>query len=315
YRSRSRHACSRIMQRRVMGDGSRHTFEYKSWGQVDHILTYGEADNHRASVVYAFPSTATSQSDCPRFTQRNDGIFAWPGEVYDEETQLGYVSTYFYFDPNETYGEFSGPDAVTHKEFFSTTGGTRGLTTRTETHYGGKIQQFTEIAWASDSLSSPPVRPRVIASQICDDRNHNGVYNSEADKLRRTTIAYDTHGPTAVNLPRVVKEYNEGGLSVYRTTVTSYVDSTNYTGNTRRIIGLPSITKLYEGDLSTLVAQTENIYDSPDESGTTFLQSHSSTPRQHDSANYGTGFQYRGNITKSRRYSVVNGAAGSFTET
>src|SRR5262249_17904543 len=98
-------------------------------------------------------------------------------------------------------------------------------------------------------------------------------------------------------------------------TVTYYVPGTNYTSNTRRIIGLPSMTQLYEGDSSTLVAQTEYIYDSPNQEGMTFLQSHSSTPRQHDSANYGTDFLYRGNLTKSRRYSVESGTAGSFTET
>src|SRR5262245_9496795 len=64
----------------------------------------------------------------------------------------------------------------------------------------------------------------------------------------------------------------------------------------------------------------EYLYDSPNDGMTTFLQAHSAVPRQHDSTsggggNYGTGFLYRGNLTKMRRYSVVNGVAGSSIET
>jgi hypothetical protein len=74
---------------------------------------------------------------------------------------------------------------------------------------------------------------------------------------------------------------------------------------------LPSFTYLYEGNLATLKAQTGFIYDSTE---TGFLQAHASSVRQHDSV-YGTGFQYRGNLTRARRYSVENGVAGSFIET
>jgi hypothetical protein len=78
---------------------------------------------------------------------------------------------------------------------------------------------------------------------------------------------------------------------------------------------------LYTGDQATLVAQTEYVYDSPDGGGITFLQSHNPyVPSQHDSSsggsgNYGTGFRYRGNLTKLRRYSVTGGTAGSPIET
>ncbi len=58
-----------------------------------------------------------------------------------------------------------------------------------------------------------------------------------------------------------------------------------------------------------------STYDSPVEGSLEFIKAHATTPRQHDSTNYGTGFLYRGNLTKARRFSVVNGVASSPIET
>ncbi len=103
-----------VITRVITGDGARHTFVYNSWGQAEDIWTYGEADNPRAAMDYVFPSTGSPQSDCPRFTQRNDYIAEWAGE-----TGNGWASNYFYFEPNEAYGFVTGPDGVTYKEVFS----------------------------------------------------------------------------------------------------------------------------------------------------------------------------------------------------
>ncbi|MCW5970866.1 MAG: hypothetical protein KIT57_20365 [Blastocatellales bacterium] len=90
--------------------------------------------------------------------------------------------------------------------------------------------------------------------------------------------------------------------------------NTNYTAANRRLIGLPSMRRLYDGSW-TLAAQTEYVYDSANETETTFLQAHSSAPSRHDGANYGASFLYRGNLTRMRRYSVNGGYAGSPIET
>lgn len=298
-----------VITRVLTGDGARHTFVYNSWGLAEDFWLYGEANNQRAALDYAFPGTGAAQSDCPRPSQRNDFIANWAGA-----TGNGWVSNYFAFDAaNETYGQVTDPDGVTHKELFNTANGKRGLPSRMETWHNSQIQKFTDITWVSDVSSGRPLRPRVTDTKVCDDRNNNGVYDS-GDKLSRTTIDYDVYAST-VRLPSVVKQYNEGGQTVYRATATTYISSSNYTVNTRRIIGLPSLTQLYEGDLATLTAQTEFVYDSANESGTTFLQAHASSPRQHDTTNYGTGFLYRGNLTKTRRYSVTGGSASSPIET
>ena len=48
----------------------------------------------------AFPDTSSAQSGCPRFTQRNDGVYARGGQTYDPATGFGWVTTYFYFKPD-----------------------------------------------------------------------------------------------------------------------------------------------------------------------------------------------------------------------
>jgi YD repeat-containing protein len=145
-----------VINRVITSDGARHTFVYNTWGQVQDIFTYGEADNVRAALDYEYPSASNTQlSDCPRFFLRNDYIVNWAGA-----TGGGWATTNFYFEPSEAYGEMTLPNGVTYRELFSTTNGTRGLTTRTETLHNGVSQQFTEIAWASDSTSSPPLLPR-----------------------------------------------------------------------------------------------------------------------------------------------------------
>ena len=291
-----------VITRIITGDGARHTFGYNEWGQAKEIWRYGEADNQRAALVYAFPSNSAPQSDCPRFTQSNDGIAGWAGQSY--VNGLGWVSSYFYFEPNESYGEVTTPAGVTHREYFNTTvsSGRRGLPTTMETWAGGVKKKWTTTSWASDNTSSPPLRPRVTETNVYDD----------SGARRRTTIEYTISAAT-VRLPYIVREYNADATTVYRSTQTSYVTSASYTAYNRRIIGLPEMTYLYQGDVEsggTLVAQTGYAYDSPNDT-ITYLQAHSSTPSQHDSASYGAGFLSRGNLTRVTRYRVTNGAAGS----
>jgi YD repeat-containing protein len=214
------------------------------------------------------------------------------------------------------------PNGVKYREIFSTTNGTRGLTTRTETRESNIIQQFTDITWLSDSTISPPLLPRVSDIKVCDDRNHDGQITAGTDKLNRTRIDY-VYPAGNLRLPGWIWEYDATGQTVYRGTMIDYT-TTNYvvmgTTTTRRIIGLPSYVELYEGNFATRVARTEYSYDSPNESGSDFLKAHTTLPSQHDSVangtgNFGTGFPYRGNLTKARRFSVVNGVVGSSIET
>ncbi len=310
-----------VIKRIITGDGARHEFVYNSWGQVNEIATYGEADNKRSVMFYAFPSTGTPQSDCPLFTQRNDYIANWAGS----NATPGWVATYFYVAPDESYGQIGYPNGVVYKEFHGNLNDhERGLLKRTETLEGSARRQFTVYNWQSDGAAGvfPPIRPRIIETKVCDDRNSNNTYQGGTDKMRRTTISY-VQLPnlmyTTIRLPEYIREHNEGdtGSSAYRTRKLSYLSNTEYISGSRRIVGLVSQDCLYSGDVGTLIARTDYNYDyNTTESGFVFLQDHSGAVSQHEGASTNTAYQTggqprRGNLTKAMRYSVDSNGSPS----
>lgn len=315
-----------VIKRIITGDGARHEFVYNSWGQVNELVTYGEADNKRSVMFYAFPSTATPQNDCPLFTQRNDYIANWAGQ-----NGAGWVTTYFYVAPDESYGQIGYPNGVVYKEFHGNLiDHERGLLKRTETYEtnaANTLRKFTINLWASDGTagSFPPIRPRIIETKVCDNRDTNNSYQSGTDKMRRTTISY-VQLPnlmyTTIRLPEYIREHNEGdtGSSAYRTRKLSYLSNSDYISSTRRIVGLVAQECLYSGEPSAaaLVAQTDYAYDCPAD-GFTYLQDHTAsngTISQHEghssTAAYQTGGQpRRGNLNKTMRYSISSAGAPS----
>ena len=310
-----------VITRVITGDGARHVFVYNSWGQVDDLWTYGEADNQRAASDYVFPANTTMLSDCPRFSQRNDKVVNWAGASGD-----GWVATNFAFNLTEpsgkTAGKVTAPNNVEHKEIFDSSGAFRGLTCRTETRESGAngtLRQFTDYVWQGDGVATsfPPIRPRLIDTKVCDDRNGDGIYNG-TDKLRRTTMTY-INPMGNVRLPETIKEYNEGGATVYRARLLDYsmTSTADYVSNTRRIIGLPYRDRLFAGDLATLIAQTDYCYDQdPDGVFTAYLTDHG-TVSQHEGASNqpayqnGVGKPRRGNLNKVLRWSVTGGTASA----
>jgi YD repeat-containing protein len=216
---------------------------------------------------------------------------------------------YFAFDPNETWGQITMPDGVVHKELFSTAAGTRGLSTGMETIVGGIKRKWTSATWLSDSATKP-LYPRVTETNIYDDADGNGA----ADNRRRTTIAYTPYTktqaqstmPYTVYLPTQTTEYAADATTVYRYSQSDYLDYTEYWS--RWIVGLPSAQRLYDG-ANVLQAQMTYGYDEA------WYEAHASGVLQHDTSNYGSAFFWRGNRTSARRYSVVNGVAGSYTQT
>ncbi|NOT61211.1 MAG: hypothetical protein HOP19_13410, partial [Acidobacteria bacterium] len=300
----------------ITGNGARHRFVYNTWGQVDDYWLDGEDDQPRMGADYTFPTT--SQTDCPRFTQRKNFIKHWGG---DGTIPAGWATTTFAFDPDEAFGKYTNPEGVTYKEYFHTSlaSGKRGLPYRSEQCLNsdcqsGGVQQFTEYTWTGDSTASLPLRPRLTEICVYDDRNHNGTYESGTggDKKRRTTIDYWNIGYN-IKLPFYYTEYDEGGQTPLRRREIVYEQSANYIGPTRRIIGLPRTVSVSNGS-GVLVSSTEYIYDTASDAGMSYLQQHttaSQDARQHDKTGYGTGFMYRGNLIKTLTYSVSSGVASN----
>ena len=293
-----------VLTRVITSDGARHVFVYNGWGIVDDIFLYGALDNQRAALDYAFPSSSAALTDSPRFTQRNDAIWGWSGQWYDPASGMGWAANYFYLDPNETYGQVTTPDGIVHKELFSASGNTRGLSTGLETIVSGVKRKWTSTAWLSDGQNRP-LYPRVSETNIYDDADGNGT----ADNRRKVTREYGlfsqggTTMPYTVYLPTGVNEYNADAATVYRRSETDYLNDSNYW--TRWMVGLPSERRLLEGT-SALQAKTSYLYDY------TQLFTHPSAIVQHDTGTFHSGFYWRGNLTMVRRHNV---SGGGYTET
>ena len=296
-----------VLDRVITSDGARHTFVYNSWGIVDDIYTYGQADNQRAALDYVFPDTSVPQTDCPRFSQRNDGIYGWWGQWNTAGNGFGWEASAFNFDASETFGAVTTPDGIVHKENFGTTGSTRGLSTGMETIVGGIKKKWTTAAWASDSANKP-LRPRVTETNIYDDVNGNGTYQAGVDNRKRTTIDYITIATQSmltqsVKVPSQINEFAADATTVLRYSQTDYMNEPYY--NARRIIGLPTEQRLYDGN-NVLQSKVGYLYDS------TIYYAHATVPSQHDNINYHDGLYVRGNLTNVRRYDVTSSA---YTET
>ncbi|MFN7949558.1 MAG: hypothetical protein U0Z53_29645 [Blastocatellia bacterium] len=154
-------------------------------------------------------------------------------------------------------------------------------------------RKWTTTVWASDSATSPPLRPRVTELNVYD----------EAGNRRRTTIEYDPRrdGEAALHCPRIQCRRDDASTQH----ADRVRDERRITPLTTGIIGLPAMQYLYQGDVSgTLVALTGFVYDSPNDT-TTCLQAHSATPGG-DSTNYGARFLARSNLTRVQRYSVTS---------
>lgn len=276
-----------------LDDGSRYTYEYGSWGQVYRIKHFA-ADGHQLNYVsYNLPLTnSTAQSDCPRFSQRQDVVENW--------NDNNPATTNFQSDPNGAWNQETAPDGSTYREYATKAYADwkRGLVTKTETYSSdnASVPKKTTITdWTQDVTNvSYPLNSRATATTISDAEGNR----------RRTTIEYAAFG-----LPSDVYELGPYGTSDWRVLRRTHVDynlSAPYLN--RRVIGLVAAQYLFAPDspnsssIQTLVTKTTLEYDA----GGEFLQSQGN-PVQSDAANYGTGLlEGRGNVTQVRRWDVTH---------
>ena len=267
-------------------DGSLYSFEYTRYGQVKTIRRYAPNDDQtyfqRSYSTYNLPDDTSAQTDCPRFTTRNDWAYEW---------NSGVQFTYSSFDSTGAWGSVTVPDGTFYKEIFATSSWQRGLTTQSEIWSGGVKKKWTTLSWTQDNTNlSYRLNPRVTETNIYDDTDGDGI----ADHRRRSTVTYTSYG-----LPSDAYEYAADATTVLRRTHTDYLLTSTYTD--RRIIGLPSAQYLYDGS-NTLYSKVDYQYDW----GSTYLQAQG-TPWQHDSTNYSTSFvQGRGNLNSVRRWDITD---------
>ncbi|HKO99202.1 MAG TPA: DUF4214 domain-containing protein [Pyrinomonadaceae bacterium] len=265
-------------------DGSRYNFEYTEAGLVNMIRRRTSDNVQRAYTAYDYQTTG---NDCPRLSATRvwaenwTGINGVPSEVV---TQYG--------ESGDGSRQAIAPDGTIYKEFYGGTGGSpawqRGLTTRTETWFGGDLKKWTTLAWTQDDEGlAYQKNPRVTESNIQD-----------AGNVKRTTIDYGAYA--AYGLPYLVTEHGTGGSGVLRQTQTDYNLASDYLS--RRIIGLVSVQQVSDGGSW----QSKTVYGYDGGAGNT-------SAVQHDPS-YGST-TVRGNVTSIARYDVndINNASKALT--
>lgn len=295
-------------------DGSYHKFTYTAWGQVSRITHYAAdsvvngvaTDSHPLNYTnYNLPADNSSQSDCPRFTQRTDWAENWnvqPGAPTTATINYG-------TEGGGTTKTVTLPDGTIQKVMFYTDGWQRGLTSGTETWSGGAKQKWTSATWTQDDP--------YLAYRLNPRPTDTNVYDAAGNR-RRTSVEYTDDKPW--RLPRITKEYKADGVTEMRRTETTYNFDANYTD--KRLIGLPGVQLLYgrkpDDTGEELLSKVEYLHDQYAQ-GANFLQRPTDSANapapvqvtQHDSTAsgggaFGTGLTYRGNVTNVRRYNVVD---------
>jgi RHS repeat-associated protein len=285
--------------------GHNYRFYYTSYAQMYLIEKWaptvtGQGNERRiAYTYYNIPTKTTSypgvsspavtvdtnaQTDSPRFTQRKEQAESWNG---------GNEAIYNYeFAADNSYSKITDPIGRIFRTDFYTYGSPVGLlytqkVFANSTTYPSSPLKTTTFTWGWDTGFSylPNVWPSKI--EIVDNQGYR----------RATGYSYNTTTINGVALPENLDEYQNDGVTVYRRTKTTYSNNTNYTS--RHIYGLPTTVEVFSGPGTTLIAKNTFSYDEASYFDTTGY-----TATNHDAANYGTGFTWRGNLTTVTQFEV-----------
>ncbi len=304
----------KVLDKIAYSDGSFTKFEYNGYLQVQKVSNVAaDSASHVLNYVSTdLDSVSGAQDDCPRFTQTktwaensNGGqpvvanntapasdTFAGPnGSESTKSVRVEVVN-----HPNDLY-------SLIH---FAPSGYKEGLTLASEDCIGTDSEcatrkRWTWTDWTQDNTNvAYRVNPRVIESRVGDGTN-----------TKKTNITYHFQSGSgwSVHLPETV---SVGDLTtILKTHKTVYNWSTLYTNQSRRIIGLPVETTLWEGTTSgTLMSKVTYAYDEGTLTGTDPVQN--IAPTQHFTSSYGSSFNKRGNLTSVTRHDVT-GATSAVT--
>ncbi len=232
-----------VLRQLGLPDGTRYTFDYNSWGQVQR-LTLVAADGHRlAYTSYNLPVDAgLSLFDCPRPTEMR----AW---AQDANSDAEAVTT-FDLDENGEWGQAILTDGSSRKEFFDTSGWQRGLSLRVEElSPNGALQSSKSTEWSQQPIDDTDFYRVVPVSRDIVHLEANG-------SQQRTRTEYNSYG-----LPQDEYDYQADGATLSQHTHIEYNLDQVY--RDRHIIGLIREQTTYDGS-GPLISKTTHTYDLPD---------------------------------------------------
>jgi RHS repeat-associated protein len=287
-------------------DGTKYEFVYTVWGQVHQIKRLAPDGHLLARESYNLPTdTVAPQSDCPRMSERRDWAQDWNNGA-EAITNYAETKNHTWLMPDQSwhtgtmtqasspiYYVFEGTPRtnvayrVVQRTYAHATGWDNGLPLLERTYQQRVSDGYETLRrtvwtnWTQDNTSvNYPINPRPVEINVDDPQGNR----------KRTTIQYTAHG-----LPEMVREWGGANASqVLRRTYYQYNLDNVYVS--RRMIGLPGITQIYEGE-NTLMSKVEYHYDWANH----FTALAPST--QHDSSNYSASFTAgRGLVVGVLRY-------------
>ena len=295
-----------VLDKITYADSSATKFEYNGYIQVKKVTNVAADTTTNLNYVETdLADVSGSQSDVPRMGETRNWAKDFNGGTAVEVTNStpssssydigGYTGTATKIDVGVT----GHPDSLFTRYWFHSSGWKKGLLIGTEDCVssgctGTDRKRWTWNDWTQDNESvSYILNPRMEDSKVGDGTN-----------TKRTSVEYyePSTGVFPYGLPKKVKAYDTDGTTILKTQVTEYNLGSNYTD--KRIIGLPSESRLYQGSSSsgTLMSKVTFGYD---EGAYTDSSQNVSSPTKHDST-YGTSFQYRGNRTSVTRWDVTD---------
>lgn len=284
-----------VLTRVNLHDGSYFTFNYNgSFAQVNRINSYA-ADGHLLSYTSYNVSSATGQTDCPRFTERRDWAENWNN---GNEALTSYAVAV-----DGSSAQQTNPDLTVYRELFATSGWQNGLVTGTEVWSGGVKKKWTTITWMQDDTNlAYQKNPRISETNVYD----------EAGNRHRMTLTYTSFNlPNPIALPTEVKEYAADASTVLRRTSTTYLDggASPQAYLDRRVLGLVREVVVYNGSNQP---QSKVQFDY-DFSTTGHWVATQQPATQHDASGTAVG---RGNVCLIGRWDVsdINNAAKVITQ-
>ncbi len=299
----------KVLEKITYPDGSFTKFEYNGYIQVKKISQVAaDSTSHILNYVTTdLASVSGSQTDCPRFGETKTWVenFNLSGGTPQEVVVTNSLTTgATYSLPNSITGSATRidvamtghPDGLYSRTYVGASGYKEGLTLATEDCTGSNCAtrlRWTWTDWTQDNTGvSYITNPRVTESRVGDGSN-----------TKKTTIGYGSNG---YGLPEEVKVYDTDLSTVLKTQTTTYELGSTYTS--RRIIGLPSETKLWQGTTSgTLMSKVTYAYDYDDDFAVSGMGQNNTGAVQHDDTNYSATFSAgRGNLTSVKRWDATD---------
>lgn len=278
-------------------------FEYNDFGQVKKIRNMA-ADGHELNYVRTNLETpGTNLTDVPRLSQIKSWAENFNGGaeiIVNNTLQTGQqVSD---LDGNTVTASLiqvsmqNHPTGNTTNTYVGESGWKEALLIRVDDYTSANniytLQRSNWTKWTQDNTNLSYIKnPRVTKTKIGD-----------SSSVRRTEIDYlNTGSLAAFGLVKEVRTYDNTTNVLKKKSVINYNDDTAYLS--RRIIGLPSQSELYDGN-NALMSKVTYGYDGGDFTDSSLQQNIS--PVQHDNTNYGASFiTGRGNLTSTSRHDVL----------